>query len=201
MDQATRSRIFEPFFTTKEPGKGTGLGLATVYGIVKQCGGQVWVYSELGKGTVFKIYFPMVEPGGRSEPADSLIDDSVKGSERILVVEDDDLVRRTAIRILGDQGYKVLEARNGKEALEICRLRSDEIDLMITDVVMPKMSGGELARLVNDEYPGIKILFMSGYAKNGVGSLDMPGVEGVFVQKPLVPVELAQKVRKVLDGS
>lgn len=200
MDEVTRSRIFEPFFTTKEPGKGTGLGLASVYGIVRQSGGHIGVHSEVGEGTVFKVYFPMVEEEVKSGSAQPPSEPSLKGSGTILVVEDDDLVRQTAGRILRDHEYTVLEACDGKEALEVCGRHSAEIDLMITDVVMPKMGGNELADLVADKYPGIKFLFMSGYAKDGTGPLqDMAHSGGAFVRKPLGPSDLAQKVRELLD--
>ena len=155
----------------------------------------------MDKGTVFKVYFPMAKQEERSEPGQAPADDFLKGSETILVVEDDDLVRRTAIRILRDQDYTVLEARSGTEALEICERHSADIDLMITDMVMPKMSGGELTKLITDKYPGVKILFMSGYAKEGIAGQDMLDANPVFLQKPLIPNELARKVREVLDGN
>jgi CheY-like chemotaxis protein len=199
MDEDTRSRIFEPFFTTKELGKGTGLGLATVYGIVKQGEGHIWVYSEVDKGTVFKIYFPNVDPEeGRTERETDRRLESLQGSETILVVEDDELVRRTAVRILRDHNYVVYEARSGEEALEICGSPSTDIDLMLSDMVMPKMSGLELSRLVIEKRPSIGVIFMSGYTENGSDHREVVDAGGVFVQKPLIPSELARKVREVL---
>jgi CheY-like chemotaxis protein len=200
MNEDTLSRIFDPFFTTKDTGKGTGLGLATVYGIVKQGGGHICVYSEEGRGTVFKIYFPRVETSERLETDRMISSDSFQGSETILVVEDDESVRRTAVRILEDHNYTVLEACSGDEALQLCERRSNEIDLMLSDVVMPKMSGSELSSLVAAKNPTIKVIFMSGYAKNGIGHLDMLDSGCDLVQKPLIPSELARKVREVLDG-
>jgi PAS domain S-box-containing protein len=200
MDENTLSRIFEPFFTTKRTGKGTGLGLATVYGIVKQGGGHIWVYSEVDKGTVFKIYFPRVGMEERPEGERAVSSDSLLGSETILVVEDDELVRRTAVRILREHRYVVHEASSGEEALEICERHSGDIDLMLSDVVMPKMSGGELASLVAAKYPAIKVIFMSGYTENGRDHFDEADSSGVFVQKPLIPIELARKVHEVLEG-
>ncbi len=200
MDEETRSRIFDPFFTTKDQGKGTGLGLATVYGIVNQCGGHVWVYSELDKGTVFKNYFPVVETDGQPKTTGEEASDVRRGTETILVVEDDELVRRTAVRILREHQYAVLEASTGKEALEVCQGDSDGIDLVLSDVVMPQMSGIELSRLVTAQHPTIKVVFMSGYTKNGREHFNGADADVVFVQKPLIPSELARKVREVLDG-
>jgi CheY-like chemotaxis protein len=201
MDEETRSRIFEPFFTTKDQEKGTGLGLATVYGIVKQGGGHIWVYSEIDEGTVFKIYFPIAEAVEQPEPTGEEAANFLQGTETILVVEDDNLVRRTAVRILREHKYTVHEACTGKEALEICQRLSGAIDLVLSDLVMPKMSGIELSRLVTDEYAGIKVIFMSGYTENGSEHLDKANTDVVFVQKPLIPSELARKVREVLDGN
>jgi CheY-like chemotaxis protein len=201
MDEETRSRIFEPFFTTKDQGKGTGLGLATVYGIVRQGGGHIWVYSELDKGTVFKNYFPMVETEEPPERTDDESSDILQGTETILVVEDDEFVRRTAVRILREHKYTVYEARTGKEALELCQRHSDDIDLVLSDVVMPKMSGIELSRLVADKHATIKVIFMSGYTENGREHFNRADDDVVFVQKPLIPSELARKVRHVLDGN
>jgi CheY-like chemotaxis protein len=201
MDEETRSRIFEPFFTTKSQGKGTGLGLATVYGIVKQGGGHIWVYSEVDKGTIFKTYFPVVETDELPQQTDDESSESLQGTETILVVEDDELVRRTAVRILREHKYTVHEAKTGQEALELCQRHSDDIDLVLSDVVMPKMSGIELSHLVVAKHPTIKVIFMSGYTENGRENFDRENDGVVFVQKPLVPSELARKVREVLDGN
>jgi signal transduction histidine kinase len=201
MDAQTQSRIFEPFFTTKEQGKGTGLGLSTVYGIVKQSGGNIWVYSEVGHGSAFKIYFPRVD-----EVADTLSEDqekrrSTKGSETILLVEDEDAVRELSEEILREEGYRVLVASNGEEAVAVCRRHEGSIDLVITDVVMPKMSGPELARRLGTFRPGTKTLFLSGYTNTSITQNDLlrPGVE--FLQKPFSSEIFMRKVRQILDGA
>jgi two-component system cell cycle sensor histidine kinase/response regulator CckA len=200
MNAETRSHIFEPFFTTKETAMGTGLGLSMVYGIVKQSGGYIWVYSEPGEGTTFKIYFPQIE-----EAEDSALqrDDAgylPRGTETILLVEDEQSVRDLTVRILSELGYTVIEASNGEEALQISSERAHgEIDLLLTDVVMPQMSGKLLTDMVKAARPGIKVLFSSGYTDNALvhhGSLE-PGT--AFLQKPFSPSGLARKVREVLD--
>jgi len=200
MDAATRARIFEPFFTTKEQGKGIGLGLATVYGIVKQSGGYIWVYSEPGHGTVFKVYLPPsdvaasavrpVEPASESEKH--------RGWETVLLVEDEDAVRALAREVLRRQGYVVLEARHGLDALRVAERHQDPIHLLVTDVVMPHMSGRDLARRLADARPNMKLLFISGYTDHAVVHRDLtPG--SAFLQKPFTPENFAQKVRSVLD--
>lgn len=200
MDEKTKARIFEPFFTTKEKGRGTGLGLSTVYGIVKQSGGSVWVYSELGKGTVFKVYFPQLEEGPEfAKPA--LVETAVpRGSETILVVEDEDVVRGLARKILEQAGYYVLDARGGEEALRLCRELPGPIHLLLTDVVMPETSGKEIAECMQKLRPLTRVLYMSGYTDDAIvhhGVLDS-NVE--FIQKPFTPIALARKVREVLDA-
>ena len=197
MTPEVRDRVFEPFFTTK--GKGTGLGLSTVYGIVKQSNGNIWVYSEPGKGTTFKIFLPRVD-----EPADKLRAQAVKeefslGSETILVVEDDKEVRNLAVRILKRQGYTVLDGSYGDEALNVCRNHQGPIHLLLTDVVMPGMSGHELAKRLESFHPEMKVLYMSGYTDDAIV---MHGVlvQGVnYIQKPFTVDALARKVRKVLE--
>ncbi|MBI5509510.1 MAG: GAF domain-containing protein [Deltaproteobacteria bacterium] len=198
MDPAVKEHLFEPFFTTKEKGKGTGLGLSTVYGIVKQSGGNVWVYSEVGQGTTFKVYLPRVdapavETTRRSMPA------IARGSETVLVVEDEDAVRRLAERILRSAGYKVLAAASGGDALLLWEKHRGEIDLLLTDVVMPQMSGRELAERLGKPCPTLKVLYMSGYTDNAIvhhGVLD-PGTR--FIGKPFSTTELTRKVREALD--
>jgi CheY-like chemotaxis protein len=200
MDEATRARLFEPFFTTKEPGKGTGLGLSTAYGIVRQSGGHIWVYSEPGQGSSFKICLPLVadEPErevARPEPAG----DAARGAEVVLLVEDAPRVREVVREILEMSGYAVLEARDGAEALEISARHPGRIHLMVTDVVMPQMSGRELAVQMASLRPDVRVLFMSGYTDSAIvrhGVLD-PGT--AFISKPFTPDALAAKVREVLD--
>jgi len=199
MDKATLSRIFEPFFTTKEKGKGTGLGLSAVFGIVQRSGGSVWVYSELGKGTTVKVYLPLAE-GEVDVVRPAIAPPSLRGSETILLVEDEDQVRVVVRGILKRQGYHVIELQNGGEALLFCEKYSNTIDLLLTDVVMPRMGGPELARRLATLRPTMKILFMSGYTDDAVvrhGALDA-GI--AFIQKPLTPGTLARKVREVLDA-
>jgi PAS domain S-box-containing protein len=198
MDRETQARIFEPFFTTKEIGKGTGLGLSTVFGIVQQAGGSVWVDSEPGKGTTFKVYLPRVDaevdvPRTQVSPA------TLRGTETILLVEDEEQVRAVAFSILRRQGYQVLPAQHGSEALLLSERHPQPIDLLLTDVVMPQMSGPELARKLAVARPEMKVLCMSGYTDDSIvrhGVLDS-GV--AFIQKPITPASLAKKVREVLD--
>ena len=200
MGEETQSHIFEPFFTTKEQGKGTGLGLSTVYGIIKQSGGNIWVYSEADKGTTFKIYLPRVDEEETDEQAEAKQIETPCGSETILIVEDEDLVRRLAVDVLEDIGYRVLEAKDGFEALEICEQRNEPIHLMLTDVVMPQMSGRDLARRVACLRPEIKTLYMSGYTGTAIVSQNIIDAEKAFLQKPFTPKSLAQKVREALDA-
>jgi PAS domain S-box-containing protein len=199
MDDATRARIFEPFFTTKPKGKGTGLGLSTVYGIVKQSGGYIWCYSEPGQGTTFKIYLPRTDAVAEQPNGDGTRSTSRRGSETILLVEDDDAVRSISRRILELQGYAVIEAGNGVEGLRLCELAATPIDLVLTDMVMPEMNGKELARHLRERYPQIRLLFMSGYTEDAAlrQSFLEPGT--AFIEKPFAPAALADKVRKVLD--
>jgi PAS domain S-box-containing protein len=201
MTTEVREKIFEPFFTTKEKGKGTGLGLSTVYGIVKQSGGNIWVYSEPGKGATFKVYLPQVEEPleEEKEKARRLERELPHGGETVLVAEDDGDVRSLVVQILKKQGYKVLEAANGEEAFMICEKHEGSIDLLVTDVVMPVMSGRELTDRLLLLHPKIKVLYMSGYTDDTVvrhGVLE----EGVnFFQKPFSMEALVLKVREVLD--
>jgi signal transduction histidine kinase len=199
MDPATQARIFEPFFTTKGPGKGTGLGLAMVYGIVKQSGGNIWVYSEPGQGTTFKIYLPQIEDPIDEAHERSTLAAPCHGRETLLVVEDEDGVRDLVRDILQAAGYTVLEARHGAEALEVSERHVGPIHLLLTDVVMPEMNGRELAQRLAVLRPATKVLFMSGYTANAVvhhGVLD-PDTE--FLPKPITAAVLTRKVREILD--
>jgi CheY-like chemotaxis protein len=200
MSSDVQARIFEPFFTTKEAGKGTGLGLSTVYGIVKQSGGHIWVYSEPGHGTVFKLYFPRISNAVATPLSQGVVRASAGGSETILLVEDEDALRRLARRILDRQGYTVLESRNGREALERATQHDGPIDLVLTDVIMPEMSGRGLVERLRAVRPRAAILYMSGYTDDDVlrRGLFEPGAR--FVQKPFVPDELLRVVRSALDA-
>jgi PAS domain S-box-containing protein len=199
MDKATIHRIFEPFFTTKEKGKGTGLGLSTVFGIAQQSGGSVWAYSEVGKGTVFKVYLPRVDAAiDRTRP--SLAAPMLHGSETILLVEDNDEVRAVARGALLRYGYKVIEARNAGEALLHAAEPSVAIDMLLTDVVMPQMSGPELAKRLAPGRPGMKVLCMSGYTDDSIVRHGVLSAEIAFLQKPITPEALMTKVRDVLDA-
>jgi PAS domain S-box-containing protein len=200
MDAETQKRVFEPFFTTKEKGKGTGLGLSTVYGIVKQSGGSVWVYSEIGKGTTFKVYLPRIEEGVDARSSGAVQVDPVRGSETILLVEDDESVRELVRSFLQAGGYAVLTVRDTDAALQICEQRQSPIRLLITDVVMPGMSGRDLAERLTAVNPSTKVLYMSGYTDDAVvrhGVLE-PGI--TFLQKPFSADALLRKVREVLDA-
>ena len=199
MTPEVRERIFEPFFTTKEKGKGTGLGLSTTYGIVKQSEGHIWVYSVQGKGTTFKIYLPRVNEPLEDIRKEVLKEELPRGNETILIVEDEEEVRKLAGKILERQGYRILETFNGDDALLACERRKSPIHLMLADIVMPGMSGSELAKLLKPLYPEIKILYMSGYTDNAIvrhGVLEK-GVN--YIQKPFTMEGLARKVREVLD--
>ena len=201
MDPTTKARLFEPFFTTKEAGKGTGLGLSTVYGIVRQTGGNIWVYSEPGLGTTFKIYLPRVlsatMPTVTEPPA---LPRRATGTETILVVEDEEALRRVARRILGAAGYTVLAAANGDEALAICAQHVGDIHLILTDVVMPRMSGKMLAQKLAQTRPTLKVLYMSGYTDDAIVHHGVLDAETQFLAKPFTAPDLARKVRVVLDG-
>ncbi len=200
MSPEVREQIFEPFFTTKQEGQGTGLGLSTVYGIIKQSGGNIWVYSEPGQGTTFKIYLPRVEDEADALPSCGDTDQLLKGCETVLLVEDEASVRELAARILREQGYKVLKASNGKEAMRIGRKHfGEKIHLLLTDVVMPQMGGKELHDRFVALHPEAKALFVSGYTDSTINHhvIFKPGMP--FLQKPFSPTTLAKKVREVLD--
>ncbi len=200
MDAAVRARLFEPFYTTKGPGRGTGLGLATVYGIIKQSGGSIWVESEPGKGTAFRIYLPRVAaPAIPREDPGAVVADEGSGSETVLVVEDEDAVRRLVCQALRERGYTVLDARNAEEAMELASDASRPFDLLLTDVVMPGLNGRELAERVARQRPGTGVLFMSGYTEDDVLRRGLHGSGIDYLQKPFTPADLARAVRAVLD--
>jgi PAS domain S-box-containing protein len=199
MDAETKDHIFEPFFTTKETGKGTGLGLATVYGIVKQSGGSIWVYSELGRGTTFKVYLPRVDALAAAPPRRSVRADA-SGHETVLVVEDEEAVMRLTERILRGAGYRVLAAKGGAEALALSDRHEGDIHLLLTDVVMPEMSGREIAEKMACKAPRLAVVYMSGYTDDAIvhyGILD-PGTR--FLAKPFTAADLKRKVREALDA-
>lgn len=201
MDAETLSHIFEPFFTTKEKGKGTGLGLSTVYGIVKQSGGNIWVYSEPGRGTAFKIYLPRVEEVVEQVAPDTARSQAVGGAETVLLVEDEEGVRKIVCRVLRLHGYTVLEAPDPRNGLDLSAAHPGRIHLLITDVVLPQMSGAALADQIMQERPDTKVLYMSGYTDNAIVHHGVLDPEKAFLQKPFTPDLLARKVREVLDRS
>jgi two-component system, cell cycle sensor histidine kinase and response regulator CckA len=198
MDKTTQARIFEPFFTTKAADKGTGLGLSTVYGIIKQSGGNIWVYSEIGQGTTFKIYLPRIDEGAQDYKRSTEVEEVFHGTETILLAEDEEMVRNLAREVLETYGYHVLEAANGGSALLICERHQEPIQLLITDVVMPEMSGRELADRLSQLRPEMKVLYMSGYTDNAIVHQGVLDAGANFIQKPFAPQQLARKVREVL---
>jgi two-component system, cell cycle sensor histidine kinase and response regulator CckA len=199
IDEETRLHLFEPFFTTKEKGKGTGLGLSTVYGIVKQSSGHIRVYSEVGSGTTFKVYLPRVNRSLYDLEHDAVELDLPSGVETILLVEDEAVVRTLVREILESYSYQVIEAQNSTEALDICENYKEPIDLLVTDIVMPQMSGPELVKRSTSLRPEMKVLYMSGYTENAIVHHGILTEEIPFLQKPFTPDSLASKVREVLD--
>jgi CheY-like chemotaxis protein len=200
MDETTLSQIFEPFFTTKEVGKGTGLGLATVYGIVKQNAGHIWVYSEPGRGTTFKIYLPDAEHkiGG----ATRMETESVAPGRRdatILLVEDDEIMRRLTLQLLDEHGYKVLAANDGRSALELARSHSGKIDLLLTDVVMRGLSGPELVTQINQSYPSVKVVYMSGYTGELIAQGELLNSGVALLEKPFTRTALLNTIHGALS--
>jgi signal transduction histidine kinase len=199
MSNEVKAHLFEPFFTTKPPGKGTGLGLATCFGIVKQNKGHISVHSELGKGTTFEIYFPQVQEALESSRVRTPPTEVTSGSETVLFVEDEPMVRELAVTALRMNGYTVFEAANGEEGLRLARQHDGRIDLVLTDVVMPVMGGKEMADALRVSHPDLKIIFSSGYGEDALGHHQVlrPGM--AFLQKPYLTSTLARKVREVLD--
>jgi two-component system, cell cycle sensor histidine kinase and response regulator CckA len=200
MSPETQARIFEPFYTTKEVGKGTGLGLSMVYGIVKQSGGYIWVYSEPDRGTSFKIYLPRVDEPAEGAGAQSRPKNVQRGTETVLLVEDDPQLRQLSSSVLTHCGYRMLVASSPEEGIEICRANHRDIRLLVTDVVMPRMNGRQLAEQIQQVSPNVKVLYISGYTNNAIvhyGVLD-PGLS--FLPKPFTLSALVAKVREVLDS-
>jgi two-component system, cell cycle sensor histidine kinase and response regulator CckA len=201
MDATTRSRLFEPFFSTKSRARGAGLGLSTVYGVVTQSGGHIEVDSAPGRGTVFKIYLPQVEKPAVAQKPGAPTAKLQQGSETVLLVEDEDEVRAAVSESLQMRGYTVLKARHSKEAVMICRRHEGPIHLLLTDVVMPQMTGPELTQRVSLLRPEMKVLYVSGYTSEALNRRNMLEPGTAFLQKPFTPDALARQVRAVLDAS
>ena len=201
MDLETQRRIFEPFFTTKEVGQGTGLGLATVYGIVQQSGGQIRVNSELGHGTAFKLYFPRLDEVAAARDRESGETAVCTGSGTVLIVEDDSAVRQVTARVLRDRGYTVLEARRPSEARRICAGHGAAIDLLLTDVIMPECTGTDLAHELSDLHPHMRVVYMSGYPGGAASRAGALGQGAAYLEKPFSPATLAEKIAIAMKGS
>ena len=200
IDPAIIKRIFDPFFTTKEPGKGTGLGLSTVYGIVKQSHGVVTVVSTPEKGSGFRVYFPCIRNKKEDEPAEEpAAEQALFGHERILIVEDEEMVRILISSSLQEYGYTLLEASHGEEAIRAANDCTEPIDIIITDVVLPRMSGPEVIRNVKEKFPDAKVLFISGYTDDTMIHHGIIGKDIYFLQKPFTAPVLIRKVREILD--
>ena len=200
MSKYVAAHIFEPFFTTKGIGKGTGLGLSTVYGIVKQNRGSIWFYSEEGSGTTFKIYLPRTIEPVDEIPGAAAAKESPGGDETILVAEDDEKVRELVSQILSARGYKVLVAKDGQEAIQVSNRHFGDIHLLLTDVIMPVMTGKILSEQITQSRPGIRVLFMSGYTADMIGLQMIRVADLPLIQKPFNTGELLSKVREILDG-
>jgi CheY-like chemotaxis protein len=202
MDRATQERVFEPFFTTKERGRGTGLGLSTVYGIAKQSGGDIWIYSEPGHGTTIKIYLPLTDTEVAIVPPSHPLATSVAASGTILVVEDDHIISAIIERSLGSSGYRVLTARNGNDALRISDAFPEPIDLVLTDVIMPEMGGPQLVAHLAERRPGIAVIYMSGYTDGELTDRGVVGSVVSFIEKPFSPDDLKKAIaEKLLESS
>jgi two-component system, cell cycle sensor histidine kinase and response regulator CckA len=201
MTPEVKAHIFEPFFTTKGPGKGTGLGLATVYGIVKQSGGFIYVYSEPGHGTVFKLYFPVAEARVPAPRSFSGLKPTARGTETILLVEDEDAVRSLVRVALQQAGYTVLEANRGIEAIRLAQEHQGPVHLLITDVVMPEMGGRQLVEQLAPLKPDLNVLYLSGYTDDAVVRHGVLQADVAFLQKPFTMAALTNKVRQLLDDA
>jgi CheY-like chemotaxis protein len=199
MDEETQNHLFEPFFTTKGPGRGTGLGLATAYSIIRQSGGVIGISSELGAGTTARIYLPLAEEKTQSAPEGSPVLSELNGTETILLVEDEARVRKLIVDVLAARGYRVMEATRGKEALRLCKRHKGKIDLAVVDVVMPEMSGPDVVRQIALLCPATRVLYISGYTDEAIVHHGIPQSGAAFLQKPFMPNALARKVREVLD--
>jgi CheY-like chemotaxis protein len=199
MDADTKARIYEPFFSTKPADKGTGLGLATVYGIVKQSGGDIWVYSEVGHGTTFKVFLPRVSDVSEASQVIEPRSVTARGTETIILAEDEESVRRLAQRVLEGAGYTVLVARNGSEAQQISEQHSGQIHLLVTDMVMPMMNGRQLAERLRECRPDLRVLYLSGYTDTTVVRKGLLDGGALFLQKPFSNDLLTRKVREALD--
>jgi len=199
MSPEVREHIFEPFFTTKKQGQGTGLGMATVFGIIKQLSGHIHVYSEVGKGSLFKIYLPACRKATEEKPVPQSIP-LPRGTESVLIAEDDPVIRQLMVDTLTPQGFKVLAAGSGVEAVKVMETTHSTFDILLTDVVMPEMGGKELAQLFQKRYPNARVLFMSGYTDEMILQQGVEHSEVAFIQKPCTPSKLVMKLREVLDG-
>lgn len=200
MTNEVKSRLFDSFFTTKEIGKGTGLGLSTAYNFIKQAGGYIWVFSEPGQGTTFKIFLPFVENKVDMANLEGKNNNNGKGSESILVVEDEDEVRKTVVKMLTRHGYKIKAVRSGEEAIEICSNIEEPIHLLLTDLVMPRMFGDELADKLRTQLPDLKVLVTSGYSNNSISHQRALKIDYPYIQKPFNFDKLINMVRSVLDS-